>query len=146
MHFWKKKCFFRHVEAEEKQSKKVKERWCEKDSVAILNESTQLGCVSQDSCPRKILRETGKLGSKHAFKFSKGTWHQIETRERKGPSRGMTQKCAPQERSLCAPKFGERSHEETFPPRRMRPQSSMGFGEHYLQAQEFAQSYVLYSF
>ena len=37
-----------------------------------------------------------------------------KTRERKGPSRGIIQKCAPHQRSPCAPKFGERSHEETL--------------------------------
>ena len=74
-----------------------------------------MGCISQDSYPRKsILREPGRLGSKHAVKFSKGTWHQMYIRERKGPSRGIIQKCAPHERSLCAPKFEERSHEETL--------------------------------
>ena len=60
------------------------------------------------------MREPGTLGSKHTVKFSKGTWHQIKIRERKGPSRGIIQKCAPHERSPCAPKFGERSHEETL--------------------------------
>ena len=54
------------------------------------------------------------MGSKHAVKFSKGTWHQIKIRERKGPSRGIVQKCAPHERSPCAPKFEERSQEETL--------------------------------
>ena len=50
-----------------------------KGSVALLTESTQLGCVSQDSYPRKsILRERGRLGSKHAVKFSNGTWHQFQ--------------------------------------------------------------------
>ena len=44
----------------------------------------------------------------------KGTWHQIKIRERKGPSRGIIQKCAPHERSPYAPKFDERSHEETL--------------------------------
>ena len=72
-------------------------------------------CVSQDSYPRKsILREQGKLGSKHTVKFSKGTCHQTKIRERKGPSRGIIQKCAPHARSPCAPKFRERSHEETL--------------------------------
>ena len=48
----------------------------------MVMESIQLGCVSQDSFPRKtILRESGKLGSKHAVKFAKGTWHQIKIRE-----------------------------------------------------------------
>ena len=37
-------------------------------------ESIQLGCVSQDSHPRKSTsQERGKLGSKHTVKFSKGT-------------------------------------------------------------------------
>ena len=70
---------------------------------------------TEDSYPKKfILREEGKLGSKHAVKFSKGTWHQIKIRERKGPSRGIIQQCEPHERSPCAPKFWERSHEETL--------------------------------
>ena len=82
-------CFFRHVEAEEKPSKKSKKGGA-KGSVELLKESTQLGCVSEGSYPRKsFLREKGKLGSKHAVKFSKSIWHQIKIRERKGPSRGM---------------------------------------------------------
>ena len=88
-----------------------------KGSVAVLKESFQLGCVSQDSHPRKsFLRKQEKLGSSHAVKFSKGARHQIKIRERKGPSRGIVQKCEPHERSPCAPKFE-------------RPQSSMGFVE-----------------
>ena len=80
-----------------------------KGSVALLKESTQLGCVSQDSYPRKyFLRGPGRLGSKHAVKFSKGTWHQIKL------SRGIIQKCALHERGPCASKFEERSHEETL--------------------------------
>ena len=48
-----RRCFFRHVEAEEKPSKKSKKGGA-KGSVALLKDSTQLVCVSQDSCPRKI--------------------------------------------------------------------------------------------
>ena len=70
------KCRFRHVEAEGKPSKKSTKGGA-KGSVAILKESTQLDYASQDSFPRKSSpREPGKLGSKHAVKFSKGTWHQ----------------------------------------------------------------------
>ena len=59
-----------------------------KRSVAILKESIQLGCVSQDSYPRKsILRESGKLGSKHTVKFSKDTWHQIKYPGKQGSRR-----------------------------------------------------------
>ena len=71
-----RKCFFRHVEAEGKPNIKSK-KGSAKGSVANMEESTRLGCLSQDSYPRKsILREKGKLGSKHAVKFSEGTWHQ----------------------------------------------------------------------
>ena len=72
-----------------------------KGSVAVLKEATQLGCVSQDSYPRKsILRESGKLGTNHAVKLSKGTWHQITI-----PSRGIIQKCAPHEQPCFLPRF-----------------------------------------
>ena len=81
----------------------------------LLKESPQLGCVSQDSNLRKsIQREEGRLGSKHAVKFSKSTWHQRKIRERKGPLRGIIPKCEPHERSPCSPKFGEISHEDTL--------------------------------
>ena len=63
-------CHFRHVEAEGNPSKRSKKGGAE-GPVAILKESIQLGCVSQDPYPRKsILREQGKLGSKRAVKFS----------------------------------------------------------------------------
>ena len=58
------KGFFRHVEAEEKPSKKSKKGGA-RGSVALLKESAQLGCVFQDSHLRKsILREQGKIGIK----------------------------------------------------------------------------------
>ena len=57
------KCFFRHVEADEKPSKKSKKGGA-KGSVASLKESTHLGCVSQDSHPKSILRVQRKIGSK----------------------------------------------------------------------------------
>ena len=111
---YSKQCRFRHVEAEEKPSKKSK-KGGSKGSVAMLNESLQLACEAQDSCPRKsILHKEGKLGSKHAVKFFQGTWHQIKIRERKGPSRGIIPTCELYERSPCAPKFGEISHEDTL--------------------------------
>ena len=88
-----------------------------KGSVAVLKEATQLGCVSQDSYPRKsILRESGKLGTNHAVKLSKGTWHQITI-----PSRGIIQKCAPHEQPCFAAILDCRMihgilwvHQETF--------------------------------
>ena len=75
-------CFFRHVEAEEKPSKKVKERWCERIGCIIEGVHTIGLCISRFLSEKVILREEGQLGSKHAVKFSKGTWRKI--RERKG--------------------------------------------------------------
>ena len=50
-------CHFRHVEAEGKPRKRSKKGGA-KGSIATLTESQQLGCVSQDSYPRKsILRK-----------------------------------------------------------------------------------------
>ena len=58
---------------EEKPSVKFKKN-CGKGSVALLKESTQLGCVSHDSHPRKsIVWKEGQLGSKHTVKFPKDT-------------------------------------------------------------------------
>ena len=76
------KSHFRHVEAEEKPNKKSKKggaKW----SVPPLG-----------LCVSRFLSETiwfCMLGSKHADKFSKGTWHRIKIGERKGPSRGISQ-------------------------------------------------------
>ena len=115
-----------------------------KGSVAILKESTQMGFVPQESYAIiSIPREPGKLGSKHAIKFSKSPWHQIVTRERKGPSRGIIQKCEPQERLPCALKSGERSHEETLHQEGCAAQSSVGFGKtNFNKLKHFGQNYV----
>ena len=40
----------------------------------------------------------------NASSFSQDTWHQIEIRERKGPSQGVIQKCAPHARKAALPK------------------------------------------
>ena len=75
---------FRQKESPTRSRRKV----VQKDQF-ILKESVQLGCVSQDSYPSEsVLREPGKLESKHAVKFSKG---------------GIIQKCAPHERSAVHP-------------------------------------------
>ena len=53
---------------------KIRRKSGVKGSVALLKESIPLGCVSQDSHPRKsFLRKEGKSGSNRTVKFSKGT-------------------------------------------------------------------------
>ena len=65
----------------------------------------------------KIQRKAGQkrlnASAGHAKKFSGRTWYEVQIRERKGPSRGVIQKGEPCERNLCAPKFEERTPEET---------------------------------
>ena len=72
-----------------------------------------LFCVSQECWDRDAPSSSPK-----------GTWHQIKIRERKGPSRGVIQKCAPHGRSPCAPKFEDRSHEETLTQERCARKSA----------------------
>ena len=104
---------FRHVELEEKPNKKTKKGGV-KGSVAILLESIESGCVSQDSYPRKsLLREPGNWDRNTASNSPRAPGTKLKSGERNCPSRGIIQKCAPHERSPCAPKFEERSHEDT---------------------------------
>ena len=69
----------------------------------------------------------------------------LRERERKVPSRGIIQKWSPHERCPCAPRSHEKKTWGVLSPRKMRPRSSVGFGEKYLQAQESRQNYVLYT-
>ena len=66
------KCHFRHVEAEEKPSKKSKKSGV-KGSVATMKESLQFGCVSQDCYSEKIYStSTWKIGIKSRCQFLQG--------------------------------------------------------------------------
>ena len=60
--------------------------------------------------------------------------------ERKGASQGVIQHSDPRERGPCAPKFEDRSEEETLT--RMRPQKGVGNGKKYPQAQWKGQGFV----
>ena len=86
----------------------------DKGSTALLKESIQLCGVSQDYYPRKsFLREPGKLEKNTPSNSPKAPGTNFKFGKAMTPSRGITRKCAPHERILCAPKFEERSHEET---------------------------------
>ena len=89
--------------------------------------------VSQNSDPKKsILRKAGQTrlnaSAGHAKKFSGRTCNEVQIREGKGPSRGVIQKGEPHERNPCAPKVEGRTLED-LTTRRVRPHSSMEFGE-----------------
>ena len=83
-------------------------------SVAILNWFVHMGCVPQDSYPRKSTLRNLEFWDETRRLILQGHLRQIKIRESKGPSKEIVQKCAPHERSRCAPKFGERSHDETL--------------------------------
>ena len=64
-----------------------------------------MGCVSRDPHPRKsVQRQEEKMGIKEHRQILQGDVAPKKNRERKGPSRGITQK----------PKFEERSQEVTL--------------------------------
>ena len=58
-------------------------------------------------------KRTKVLRPARAVQFSKDTMRHKINRESKGPSLGVTQRTSPHERSPYAPKFEDRSQEET---------------------------------
>ena len=108
------KCKFLHTEAGGQPSKKSKERW-RKRIGGLSKETIQSGCVSHETPQRKsILRENGKLGLNQIIKFPKATMRRVKFLEKQCPSLGISQKCEPQERNPGAPKFEERTQDETL--------------------------------
>ena len=71
-----------------------------------------------DVCPKVVFRKVyfagGKLGSNRAVKFSKTTMATQQFGIEKDPSQGVMQKCVPRERLPWAPKFEERTQDETL--------------------------------
>ena len=106
MQIWRK-CRFRHAEVDGQPSKTSKKSGV-KGSVVLLKESTQLGCVSQDSHPSKSILRKGKMARGTTSTFGKERVH------RKDP---------------CAPRFADEDTRRNFATRKMRQQSSMVLGE-----------------
>ena len=81
-----------------------------------LKESIQLGCfVSRFPSEHVYSAERLKIGIKSHRQLLQGhVAPHKKIGERKGPSRGVTHKCEPRERSPCAPRFEERTQDETL--------------------------------
>ena len=62
---------------------KVKERCCERISCIIEGVCSVGLCISFSNRESPLCVKKRKLGSEHAVKFSKVTWHQIEILERR---------------------------------------------------------------
>ena len=108
---------YRHADCEEKPSKRSKNESAQ-GAVAILKHRKVQGCVSQNTVPKKsILQKAGQMrlnaSAGHTVKFSGRTWYDTRIRDTKGPSLGIIHKGDTHERNPCAPKFEERTPEET---------------------------------
>ena len=79
-----------------------------------LNYKSESGCKNGDKCRfRRVLRKEAKLGSNHTVQFSNGAWHHIKIGDRKGREASF-RKCEPHEGNPCAPRFEDRTQDETL--------------------------------
>ena len=123
------KCLFPHNKVDEHPDKKPKKGYYshkrresdDKNAVAIVKFVPQLGCVSQDS--DALVSQRGKqsrgnpmqkvLGSIRKVRFTQSTLRHASILEKKEPSLGKINVKVLHQRSPCAVKFEDRSHEET---------------------------------
>ena len=108
-------CSYAHRQVEEQPSKRCKKNG-DKSAVAMLKISRQMVCVSQDMEPPKsssILPKTSDIRKPiRCVKFTKAVARHADTRDQ-NPSLGMICPGEPHQHSPNAPKFEDRSQEET---------------------------------
>ena len=101
-----------HRQVDEQPSKRPKKS--DKSTVAMLKVTRQLGCVSQDMEPTKsssILRKSSSIRKQiGCVRFTKAVVRHANIRDQ-NPSLGMISD--PHRRNPNAPKFEDRSQEET---------------------------------
>ena len=109
------KCSYAHRQVEEQPSKRS-EKNGDKSAVAMLKSARQLGCVFQDMEPPKsssILRKSSDIRKPiRCVKFTKAVVRHADIRDQ-NPSLGMICPADPHQRNPNAPKFEDRSQEET---------------------------------
>ena len=109
------KCSYAHRQVVEQPSKMAKKNG-DKSAVAILKLTRQLGCVFQDIEPPKdssILRKSSNiLKPIRCVQFTKAVLRHANIRDQK-PSLGIICPGDPHQRNPNAPKFEDRSQEET---------------------------------
>ena len=110
-----KKCSDAHRQVDEQPNKKSKKNG-DKSAVAVLKNTRQLGCVFQEMEPPKsssILRKSSDiLKTIRCVQFTKAVLRHANNRGQ-NPSLGMICPGDPQQRNPNAPKFEDRSQEET---------------------------------
>ena len=109
------KCSYVHRQVDEQPSKRSKKNG-DKSAVAMLKITRQLGCVFQDMEPPKsssILRKSSDIRKPiQRVKFTKAIASHAKIRDQ-NPSLGMMCPGEPLQRTTNAPKFEDRSQEET---------------------------------
>ena len=109
------KCSFAHRQVDEQPSKRSQKNG-DISAVAMLKISRQLGCVFQDMEPPKsttILRKSSNiLNPIRCVRFTEAVLRHANTRDQ-NPSLGMICPGDPHQRNPNAPKFEDRSQEET---------------------------------
>ena len=109
------KCSYAHRQVDEQPSKRYKKNG-DKSTVAMLKSTRQLGCVFQDMEPPKsssILRKrSNMLKPIRCVRFTEAVLRHADTRDQ-NPSLGMICPGESHQRSSNAPKFEDRSQEET---------------------------------
>ena len=109
------KCSYAHRQVDEQPSKRSKKN-DDKSAVAMLKISRQLGCVFQDLEPPKsssILRKSSHIRKPiRCVRFTEAVVRHANIRDQ-NPSLGMICPGDPHQRNPNAPKFDDRSQEET---------------------------------
>ena len=109
------KCSYAHRQVDEQRSKRSKKNG-DKSAEAMLKITRQLGCVCQDMEPPKsssILRKSSNiLEPIRCVRFTKAVLRDANIRDR-NPSLEMICPGDPHQRNPNAPKFEDRSQEET---------------------------------
>ena len=109
------KCSYAHRKVDEQPRKRSKKNR-DKSAVAMLKITRQLGCVCQDMEPPKstsLLRKSSDIRKQiRCVKFTKAVVRHANIRDQK-PSLGMICPGDPHQRNPNAPKFEDRSQEET---------------------------------
>ena len=110
-----KKCSYAHRQVDEQPSKRSKKNGY-KSAVAMLKSTRQLGCVFHDMEPPKstsILRKSSDIRKPiRCVQFTKAVVRHANIRDQ-NPSLGMVCPGVPHQRNPNAPKFEDRSQEET---------------------------------
>ena len=109
------KCSYANRQVEEQPSKRSKKNG-DKSAVAKFKSTRQLGCVFQDMEPPKsssILRKSSDIRKPiRCVQFTKAVVRHADIRDQR-PSLGMSCPSDPHQRNPNAPKFEDRSQEET---------------------------------